>query len=147
MPPEALFQSDMFSGAIVDNRTAAQKKFDRDYQQPVQTEMFRQREIAQFGVRSRPQMSLSPMTKLVLVREDPRTAEQVEYDLLKEAEANTLKLFDNGSEGNAEEGTSLRVRSRGIMGYRRQQRQQIVLYHKSDVEGAGRDTNAIKQSA
>jgi hypothetical protein len=146
MSPEVL-QTDMFSGALVDNRTAAQKRLDREHQQPTQTEMFRQREIAQFGVRSRPQMSLSPMTKLVLVKEDPRTPEQVEHDLMKEAEANTLKLFDNGSEGKVGDSTGLRVRSRGITGYRRGQRQQIVFYHKSDVEGTGQDTNAIKRSA
>jgi hypothetical protein len=146
MSPEVL-QSDMFSGALVDNRTAAQKKLDREHTQPIQTEMFRQREIAQFGVRSRPQMSLSPMTKLVLIREDPRTAEQVEHDLLREAEGLTLKLFDNRSETATKARSELRVRSRGIVGYRRQQRHQIVLYHKSDVKGAGRDTNAIKRTA
>lgn len=137
----------MFSGALVDNRTVAQKRLDREQAQPIQAEMFRQREIAQFGVRSRPQMSLSPMTRLALIREDPRTPEQVEHDLLKEAEANTLRLFDNGTEGKAEGNAGLRVRSRAIVGYRKQQRQQIVFYPKSDVKGTERDTNAIKRSA
>lgn len=146
MSPEAPLQYEMFTGAMVDNRTAAQKRVDRERAQPAQTEMFSQRDLAQFGVRARPLLPLSPHTKLVLISEDPRTPEQVERDLVKEAEANTLQLFADGSEHKAGE-QGLRVRSRGIVGYRKQQRQQRVCYSKADVSGTGRETNTAKQVA
>lgn len=146
MSPEAPLQYEMFTGAMVDNRTASQKRSDRERVKPSQAEMFSQRDLAQFGVRSRPQFSLSPHTKLVLISEDPRTPEQVERDLMKEAEANTLQLFGDGSEHKAGE-QGLRVRSRGMVGYRKQQRQQRICYSNADVSGTGRETNTAKQVA
>ena len=78
MPPETIRQIDLFSGDVVDNRTRAQKQADREREKPQQTEMFAQREIAQFGVRANPHLSLSEHTKLVLIREDPRSEEEIE---------------------------------------------------------------------
>lgn len=89
----ALLQADLFTGELVDNRTSSQKRADREREQPQQTEMFGQREVAQFGVRARPQMSVSPHTKLVLIAEDPRTPEEVEHDLQRAAEALTYQMF------------------------------------------------------
>lgn len=64
-------QFDMFTGEAVDNRTRQQKKLDKEREQPKQTEMFSQREIAQFGVNPHPLLPLSPNTKLLLIPEDP----------------------------------------------------------------------------
>jgi hypothetical protein len=86
-------QGDLFNGKWVDNRSDSQKRADLEREQPTQTSLFRQREIAQFGVRAHPQMSLSPHTKLVLVAEDPRTEEEKERDLQRTAEALTQPLF------------------------------------------------------
>lgn len=86
-------QIDMFSGELVDNRTRKQKKADRQRQQPMQTEMFSQREIAQFGVNPRPLMPLSPNTKLLLIPEDPRSEEEIDADRQRAAEEHTFQLF------------------------------------------------------
>lgn len=94
---ETILQMDMFTGDLVDNRTGGQKRADKEREQPQQTEMFGQREIAQFGVRARPQMSVSPHTKLVLIAEDPRTPEEVERDLQRAAEALTYQMFVGGT--------------------------------------------------
>jgi len=86
-------QMDMFSGDLVDNRTRQQKKHDKVREQPKQTEMFSQREIAQFGVNPRPLMPLSPNTRLLLIPEDPRTDEQIEQSRQQEAEKRTVQMF------------------------------------------------------
>jgi hypothetical protein len=80
MSAETIRQIDLFSGEVVDNRTRAQKQADREREKPQQAEMFAQREIAQFGVRANPHLPLSEHTKLVLIREDPRTEEEIERD-------------------------------------------------------------------
>jgi hypothetical protein len=87
-------QYDLFTGEQVDNRTATQKRFDHMQTQPIQHEMFCQRDLAQFGVRAHPQMALSPDTKLVLISEDPRTPEEIERDREQAAQALTIPLFD-----------------------------------------------------
>ncbi len=86
-------QMDMFSGELVDNRTRQQKKQDKAREQPKQTEMFSQREIAQFGVNPNPLMPLSPNTRLLLIPEDPRTEEEIEQDRQREAEKRTARMF------------------------------------------------------
>ena len=86
-------QYELFTGELVDVRTRTQKREADEREKPQQTELFPQREIAQFGVRARPQFSLSSHTKLVLITEDPRTPEEIEYDRLKEAEKRTYLLF------------------------------------------------------
>ncbi len=86
-------QFDLFTGQAVDARTRVQKQLDRDQAKPRQTELFAQREIAQFGVRANPHFPLSEHTKLVLIREDPRTDEEVECDRLREAERLMVQLF------------------------------------------------------
>jgi hypothetical protein len=67
---------------------------DRERQQPYQTALFSQREVAQFGVRANPVMPFSP-GKLKLLREDPRTEEEIEHDRIREAQRQTVPLFDS----------------------------------------------------
>lgn len=136
MNKEINFQYNLFTGELEDCRSAAQRRADRMDERPQQTEMFAQREVAQFGVRSRPQMSLSPHTKLVLVSEDNRSEEEIEQDRMRTAWELTPPIFaDDTSRDKAS--FSIRVRSRGIVGYRKRQRQQIVCYSKSDVSRTG----------
>jgi hypothetical protein len=86
-------QYDLFTGSLVDNRTREQKAYDRERDKPVQMLMFSQRDIAQIGVSPTPRMDLSP-GRLVLIREDPRTDEERERDLMKEAESQTTPMFE-----------------------------------------------------
>ena len=87
----------MFSGELVDTRTRRQKKLDKQREQPRQIEMFSQRDVAQFGVNPRPLLPLSPNTKLLLIPEDPRTAEEIERDIQRAAEERTNPMFDDGA--------------------------------------------------
>lgn len=98
MSAETIRQIDLFSGDVVDNRTRAQKQADREREKPQQTELFAQREIAQFGVRANPHLPLSEHTKLVLIREDPRSEEEIERDRMFEAQMLTTALFSVNNE-------------------------------------------------
>jgi hypothetical protein len=93
---ETPLQIDMFTGQGVDTRTRGQKQRDQQQMRPQQTELFSQRDIAQFGVNPHPLLPLSPHTKLVLISEDPRTPEEIERDRQRAAEALTYQLFPNG---------------------------------------------------
>lgn len=93
MTPEVPLQHNMFTGELDDTRTRRQKQLDRKQVQPYQHAMFSQREIAQFGVRAHPLIPLSPQTKLVLVREDPRTDEEIEADRERAAREQTEPMF------------------------------------------------------
>lgn len=86
-------QHDMFSGALVDTRTYAQKQVDKILNRPKQLEMFRQKDLAQFGVSAHPVMDVSP-GRLVLISEDPRTDEEKEEAIRQEAKARTRKMFE-----------------------------------------------------
>jgi len=90
-------QIDLFTGQAVDARTRTQKQVDKEQDKPQQIEMFAQREVAQFGVRANPHLPLSEHTRLVLIREDPRTEEEKERDRLREAERLTDKMFSDNS--------------------------------------------------
>jgi hypothetical protein len=87
-----MLQLDMFTGEAVDKRTRRQKARDRRAVQPRTAEMFSQRELAQFGVRARPQMPIAPTTKLALQIQDPRTPEERDADLWREAEGKTRQF-------------------------------------------------------
>ena len=93
MSTEVLFQIDMFTDDLVDTRTARQKRQAKKRAAPQQFEMFSQRDIAQFGVRARPQMPLPPGATMALIIQDPRTPEQVELDRQRAAEALNGRLF------------------------------------------------------
>ena len=91
----------MFTGELVDTRTRRQKRLDRERDQPQQMEMFSQRDVAQFGVRANPTMPLSGNVKLLLIPEDPRTEEEIERDVQREAERRTVAMFDGVPENQA----------------------------------------------
>ncbi len=90
---ETPLQVEMFSGALVDTRTRKQKQADLEHTKPQPMEMFSQRDIAQFGVVARPLLPLSDTTRLLLIAEDPRTIEEKERDLQREAEERTIPMF------------------------------------------------------
>lgn len=90
---ETPLQQDMFSDELVDTRTPRQKRKAKAQAKPQQTEMFSQREVAQFGVRPRPQLPLAPKTKLELAIEDHRTEEEIEVARMKAAQALTAPMF------------------------------------------------------
>lgn len=87
-------QIDLFTREQVDRRTPEQKRLDerRANRIPTQTEMFAQRDLAQFGVRAHPLMPLSP-GKLHLIAEDPRSEEEIERALEQAAQALTSPMF------------------------------------------------------
>src|SRR5258706_10938509 len=91
--PEIPLQHDMFSGALVDTRTAKQKEQDKLRTLPQPVEMFPQREIAQFGVGAHPLLPINDNTRLGLVNEDPRTDAERERDLEREAQRHMAELF------------------------------------------------------
>jgi hypothetical protein len=92
----------MFSGEWVDNRTRRQKQQDEERERrrwyAQQMAMFSQRDLAQFGVEAHPHMPLSDHTRLVLEPEDPRTPEEKEEALQRQAEQQTQPMFDKHSE-------------------------------------------------
>lgn len=91
-PPPQAFDVDMFSGERKDTRTRKQKTqdFTRQFKQPL---MFRTPEIAQMGVNPHPLLPISDKTRLGLEMFDPRTDEEKERDLEREAQKRTLQLF------------------------------------------------------
>ena len=92
MTKEIPLQADMFTGELVDNRTRKQKKKEREQQRPRQTEMFSQREMAQFGVKANPKLPLSPKTRIELAIQDPRTEEEKEQELRRQIEKHTYPI-------------------------------------------------------
>ncbi|MCA9904382.1 MAG: hypothetical protein KC547_11030 [Anaerolineae bacterium] len=96
MSVEVMLQRDIFSGELVDTRTASQRRRDERAEQPQQIEMFSQRVLAQYV--PRPMMPLSAETRLVLVQEDPRTDEEKEADRERAARALTTPMFAAGDE-------------------------------------------------
>jgi hypothetical protein len=96
MSKEAL-QFDMFTGELVDNRTATQKKKEKEQAKPQQAEMFSQREMAQFGVKAHPKLPISPKTRLELMIEDHRTDEEKAEAIQREALERNYRLFEEES--------------------------------------------------
>lgn len=85
-----------FAGDLVDTRTRKQKRLARQREGWQQAEMFKQREVAQWGVRLHP-MNLvtrngNPLG-MTLQIEDPRSEEQREADRQYEAESRTYRMF------------------------------------------------------
>ena len=103
MPAELLLQRDMFTGELVDNRTASQRRRDAHVDLPTQMEMFPQRELAQYV--PRPMMPLSAETRLVLIQEDPRTEDEIERDRELEARSLTHPMFDEKEKAAADDET------------------------------------------
>ncbi len=78
---EFYHQRDLFSGALVDNRSAKQKRQTQAKEIPQQAGLFSQRKLAQFGVEAHPKLSLSSHSRLKLAIQDPRSAAEKEQDL------------------------------------------------------------------
>jgi hypothetical protein len=94
MPKEVPLQFDLFSGELVDNRTAMQRRRDRELDKPQQAMMFSQREMAQFGVEAHPKLPISPKTRLELMIEDRRTEEEIAAAIQQEALKQNYRLFE-----------------------------------------------------
>jgi hypothetical protein len=84
MSKEVPLQASLFDGDLVDTRTRSQKKRAEEQASPRQAEMFSQRELAQFGVQARPQLPISPKTRIELLAEDRRTEEEKERELQRQ---------------------------------------------------------------
>lgn len=85
-------QEDLFSGELVDNRTAKQKRLAQEWEQPRQAELFPQRALAQFGVEAHPKLPLAPQSSIKLTIQDPRSAEEKERDLNRSIADHTYPL-------------------------------------------------------
>jgi preprotein translocase subunit SecF len=92
MSKEVPLQVDMFSGELIDTRTRKQKKREAEIKKPVQTEMFSQRELAQFGVRANPQIPISPKTRIELALQDLRSEAEKEEARKLEIERRSCRL-------------------------------------------------------
>jgi len=95
MSAEVPRQIEMFTGELVDTRSERQKQTDKEHERPQQAALFSSRDIAQFGVKAKPLIAVSPQTKVVLISQDPRTPEERERDLRRAAEGNTSPLFQD----------------------------------------------------
>jgi len=97
----ASLQFDMFSGDLVDTRTASQKKKDKERTNPQQIQLFKAAEVVQFGVATksayREWLDQATAPPLVLQMIETRTPEEIERDLLREAQKQMNPLF--GEEG------------------------------------------------
>ena len=63
MTKEVPLQFDLFSGALVDNRTTTQRRLAREWERPQQTLMFSQRDMAQVGVEAKRKLPISAKTR------------------------------------------------------------------------------------
>jgi len=86
-------QYDLFTGELVDARTAKQKQRD-ERPHLEQQQMFSTRDIVQFGVNPHPLLPISETTRLGLELIDRRTDEEKEHDLQLQAQDQNLKLID-----------------------------------------------------
>lgn len=104
-------QFDLFSGELVDTRSDAQKKKDRERTIPQQMQMFKTPEMVQFGGKSRSayrewldQASAPP---LVLQMIETRPPEEIERDLVREAEKLMTPMFTEEPPTEVEEPPSI----------------------------------------
>ena len=100
---EPSLQFDLFTGELIDNRTATQKKRAREAEKPQQGMMFSQREMAQFGVDAHPKLPISPKTRLELMAEDYRTDAEKAEAIQREALEHNFRLFEEEIEVDQEQ--------------------------------------------
>ena len=90
-------QYDMLSGELVDTRSDAQKKKDRERDTPQQMQMFKTPEMVQFGSHThsafKEWLDEATPPPLALEIQDVRTPEEIERDVQREAEKLTVPLF------------------------------------------------------
>ena len=100
--PEVPLQIDLFSGELVDARTKYQKKKDWERSVPPQLHMFKTPDVVQFGVQPksayRDWVEHATLSPLSLELEDTRSPEEIERDLIREAEKQTVPLFAESNE-------------------------------------------------
>jgi hypothetical protein len=87
-------QQEMFSGEWRDNRTRRQRKSDKERTNPQQSSMFAFGETYEFGASYRPWLREAPVGRLILERQDIRTPEEVERDLIREANSYAEHMFE-----------------------------------------------------
>lgn len=100
-------QFDLFSGELVDTRSDTQKKKDRERTTPQQMQMFKTPEMVQFGSRTksvyRDWLDNSTAPPLVLQMIETRTPEEIERDLMREAEKLMTPMFTEEPPAEVEE--------------------------------------------
>jgi len=104
-------QYDLFSGELVDTRSDSQKRKDKERSSPQQTQMFKTPEMVQFGGNTksayRDWLDQATAPPLVLQLLDTRTADEIERDLMCDAEKLTIPLFGEDPPTPMEDETSL----------------------------------------
>jgi hypothetical protein len=125
-------QQDMFSGDWKDTRTRGQQKADRERNKPQQSSMFAFGETYEFGASYRPWLKESPAGNLQLEREDIRTPDEIERDLIREANSQTTAMFE--AEEPLPEIALVKshtptkvVPDQRVVGYRKRARQELAL--------------------
>lgn len=100
--PEVPLQIDLFSGELVDARTKYQKKKDWERSVPPQLHMFKTPDVVQFGVLPKSAYRVwaerATLTPLSLELEVTRSPEEIERDLIREAEKQTFPMFAESNE-------------------------------------------------
>lgn len=95
-------QFDLFSRELVDTRSDAQKKKDRERTTPGQMQLFKTPEMVQFGGKTksvyREWLDQSSAPPLVLQMIETRTPEEIECAAQREIEAQTHRLFSDHPE-------------------------------------------------
>lgn len=99
MSKEAIaLQYDLFSGELVDARSQSQKKKDSERTIPQQMQMFKTPDIVQFGNQThsgyKAWLDQATPPALALEIQDVRTPEEIERDLVREAQKHSRPLFE-----------------------------------------------------
>jgi hypothetical protein len=95
MLTEAPLQIDLFTGELVDTRTAAQRHMDAERQRPAQMSLFSAAEHVELSLPARPWLDELPAPLLELIILDTRTEEEKERDQLRAAQKLTVPLFSD----------------------------------------------------
>src|SRR5690349_18154237 len=90
-------QFNLFTGDLVDTRTAAQKRKARLATLPKQQEMFSPHLTVYQRVNPHPTIPLPPGAVLPYEWTDPRTPEEIEEDIQREANKRTVPMFPEKS--------------------------------------------------
>ena len=103
MPHEGIpLQHEMFSDKLADTRSRKQKRSEKQKRRPQQTELFSQKELAQFGVQARPELpAVRKDGKAVEMRleiQDVRTQEERAAAQQEAAEEKTRAMFSGVAE-------------------------------------------------
>lgn len=90
---EIPLQYDLFTGGLVDTRTAAQKQRERERARPAQLSMFSTHQQVELATPVRPWLNTYPQPPMQLEIQDVRTEEEKYRDLMREAEKLTKPMF------------------------------------------------------